>query len=103
MTGITKRCGEKACAQLSAKRYQLPVRRGLGEVGSVFPSRLSTPVWERALGVGSVRGMGVGFGVEVGVAVGLAVAVGVGVAVGDGDAVGVGVGVGPPLGDTRTK
>ena len=80
MTGIIERCGEKACARLSAKRSsgtcpQWPWR---GRID--FPFRVSTPVWEPALGAGSVHGMGVGRGVEVSVAEAVGVGENVGVA-----------------------
>ena len=38
MTLIREPGVEKACARLSAKKHQLPVRGGHGEVGSVSPS-----------------------------------------------------------------
>ena len=84
------------------KKYPLPVRCGPGEVGSVFPFRLSTPVWKRALGVGSVRGVSAGLGMEIGVAVRLAVGVGVGVAVGVGETVAVGKSSGFLKSDARS-
>ena len=81
MTLIKERCVERACARLSAKKYQLPSRwPWRGRIN--FPFRVSTPMWEPALGVGSVHGMGVGRGVEVSAAVGLTVAIGVAEAVG---------------------
>jgi hypothetical protein len=50
MTLIRERCVEKACSRLSAKKHQLPVRGGLGEVGSVSPSgsrrRFGNEPWE---------------------------------------------------------
>ena len=73
MTLTREPCVEKACSRLSAK-HQLPVRGGLGEVGSVSPSGSRCRFGNEPIGVGCVRGTGVGLGVEVGVAV---VAVGV--------------------------
>ena len=61
MTLIRERCVEKACARLSAEKYQLPVRRGLGvEVGV-------------AVGLAVVVGVGVTVGVADTVGVGVGV------------------------------
>ena len=74
MTLIRETCVEKACSRLSAKKHQLPVGGGLGQVGSVSPSGSRRRFGNEPIGVGCVRGMGVGLGVEIGVAL---VAVGV--------------------------
>ena len=68
MTLIKERCLERACARLSAKKYQLPNGHGLrGRIN--FRFMVPTSVLKSALGVGSVHGMGAAGGVEVSAAV----------------------------------
>ena len=64
MTLIREPCVEKACSRLSARNISYLSAMAMAR-SDRLPFRLSMPIWERAIGVGCVRGMGVGLGVEV--------------------------------------